>query len=147
MKNTHVALAVAAALLVGGLVGHAVPGRDGDFGRYRGGEAGRGFDGPRDGYGGGMMGGRTGGTMDAGVGMDDMMANMAAGLAGKTGDELDRAFLAEMIVHHQGAVDMAKALAAGSKRPEMQKFAADIVRVQSGEIDQMKAWQKSWFGN
>jgi uncharacterized protein (DUF305 family) len=42
---------------------------------------------------------------------------------------------------------MAELLAKGSARPEMQKFAADIIRVQQAEIDQMKAWEKSWFGN
>lgn len=79
--------------------------------------------------------------------MGSMMMDMAARLEGKTGDALDKVFLEDMIVHHQGAVDMAKLLAAGSNRPEMQKFAADIIRVQSAEIEQMEAWEKSWFGN
>lgn len=100
---------------------------------------------------GGMMGMRRmpDGSMMANMGggdsMGSMMMDMTARLRGKSGDELDKIFLEDMIVHHQGAVDMAKLLAAGSKRPEMQKFAADIIRVQSGEIEQMKAWEKSWF--
>ena len=81
------------------------------------------------------------------AGMGSMMMDMTARLEGKKGDALDRVFLADMIVHHQGAVDMAKLLAAGSARPEMQKFAADIIRVQSAEIAQMEAWEKAWFGN
>ena len=36
--------------------------------------------------------------------MDGMMSN----LQGKTGDEFDKAFLNEMIMHHEGAVVMAK---------------------------------------
>jgi hypothetical protein len=84
-----------------------------------------------------------GGSMDMGA----MMMDMTARLEGKKGDALDKVFLQDMIVHHQGAVDMAELLAKGSARPEMQKFAADIIRVQQAEIDQMKAWEKSWFGN
>jgi uncharacterized protein (DUF305 family) len=85
--------------------------------------------------------------MGASGDMGSMMMDMTARLEGKTGDALDKVFLEDMIVHHQGAVDMAKLLAAGSKRAEMQKFAADIIRVQSAEIAQMAAWEKSWFGN
>jgi uncharacterized protein (DUF305 family) len=84
-----------------------------------------------------------GGSVDMGA----MMMDMTARLEGKKGDALDKVFLEDMIVHHQGAVDMAELLAKGSARPEMQKFAADIIRVQQAEIDQMKAWEKSWFGN
>jgi hypothetical protein len=101
-----------------------------------------------------MMGGMGGmhmmpdGTMMAnGDGMAHDMAAMTARLDGKTGDELDRIFLEDMIVHHRGAVDMAKLLEAGTNRPEMKKFAADIIRVQTAEIAQMEAWEKSWFGN
>lgn len=38
------------------------------------------------------------------------MYEMEKMLQGKTGDELDRAFLEAMIPHHQGAIDMAKYL-------------------------------------
>lgn len=81
-----------------------------------------------------------------GSGMGAMMMDMTARLEGKTGDALDRVFLEDMIVHHQGAVDMAELLAAGTSRPEMRKFAEDIIRVQSAEIAQMEAWQSAWFG-
>ena len=84
---------------------------------------------------------------DESMSMDAMMMHMNDNLKGKTGDELDKAFLADMIVHHQGAVDMAKLLEAGTQRPELKKFAQDIITAQSGEIQQMKAWQKMWFPN
>ena len=71
--------------------------------------------------------------------MDDMSQMMA----GKTGDELDRAFLEGMIPHHQGAVDMAKMMA-GSKHPELVKFAGDIIAGQSREIEQMQKWMQEW---
>lgn len=78
--------------------------------------------------------------------MSGMMVDMTARLDGKTGDELDRVFLEDMIVHHQGAVDMAKKLKSGTQRPELKKMADDIISVQSQEIDMMRAWQKDWFG-
>ena len=53
--------------------------------------------------------------------MSMSMNDMGKMLEGKTGDELDRAFLEGMIPHHQAAVDMAKYLA-GSSRPELVKL-------------------------
>lgn len=89
-----------------------------------------------------MMNGDMGG-MDMGA----MMMDMTARLEGKKGDALDKIFLEDMIVHHQGAVDMAVLLRDGTNRAEMKKFAEDIIRVQTAEIAQMEAWEKSWFGN
>lgn len=75
--------------------------------------------------------------------MDMSMADMGAMLAGKTGDELNKAFLTGMIPHHQAAVDMAKYLAASNK-PELVKLGADIIAAQQKEIDQMNKWMKEW---
>ena len=75
--------------------------------------------------------------------MSMSMADMSTMMAGKTGDALDRAFLEGMIPHHQGAVDMAKMMA-GSKHPELVKFANDIIAGQSKEIEQMKKWMQEW---
>jgi uncharacterized protein (DUF305 family) len=77
--------------------------------------------------------------------MESMMSGMMAGLQGKTGDAFDKEFLAEMIVHHQGAVEMAKAVLATSKRPELIKLANDIITAQTKEIGMMQEWQKVWF--
>ena len=87
-----------------------------------------------------------GGVMQNGMmGMNDTMGSMMSGLKGKTGDEFDKAFLSEMIVHHQGAVEMAQAVLATSKRPELIKLANDIITAQTGEIKMMQDWQKAWF--
>ncbi len=77
--------------------------------------------------------------------MESMMGGMMAGLQGKTGDAFDKEFLSEMIVHHDGAVEMAKAVLATSKRPELIKLANDIISAQTKEIGMMKEWQKVWF--
>lgn len=87
------------------------------------------------------------GTMmnNAGMDMHSMMDGMMATLDGKTGDEFDKAFLSEMIVHHQGAVDMAQAVLDTSKKPELIKLANEIITAQTKEIRMMQDWQKAWF--
>ncbi len=82
---------------------------------------------------------------NTGMDMNSMMSGMMAGLQGKTGDAFDKEFLAEMIVHHQGAVEMAKAVLTTSKRPELIKLANDIISAQTKEIGMMQEWQKAWF--
>jgi len=77
--------------------------------------------------------------------MEAMMHDMMIGLEGKTGDEFDKAFLSEMIVHHEGAVDMAHAVLATSKRPELVKLANDIISAQTNEIAMMKGWLRDWY--
>ncbi|MBP9752144.1 MAG: DUF305 domain-containing protein [Candidatus Moranbacteria bacterium] len=61
------------------------------------------------------------------------------------GDLFDRAFLEEMIVHHKGAVDMAKLVLEKSARPELRKLAEEIIAAQTKEIDDMKGWLGTWF--
>ncbi len=90
------------------------------------------------------------GTMMSNMGSSDdmssMMMDMTARMEGKTGDELDKVFLEDMIIHHEGAVDMAKELQKGTKRPELQKMAKDIIDVQTKEISMMQQWLTDWFG-
>jgi uncharacterized protein (DUF305 family) len=74
-----------------------------------------------------------------------MMMDMTSRMQGKTGSELDKVFLEDMIIHHQGAVDMAKILDAGTQRPELKKMAADIINVQTKEIQMMQGWLKDWY--
>jgi uncharacterized protein (DUF305 family) len=77
--------------------------------------------------------------------MTDMMHNMTSELEDKTGDAFDKEFLSQMIVHHEGAVAMAKQVLAQSKRPELLKLAQDIIAAQTKEISMMQEWQKAWF--
>lgn len=86
-----------------------------------------------------MMGGS--GNMD----MADMMDVMNAELKGKTGDAFDQAFLAEMIVHHRGAVEMAQLALTNAKHQEIKNLANGIISAQNKEIAEMKAWQKAWY--
>ncbi len=77
--------------------------------------------------------------------MGGMMDGMMSGLKGKTGDTFDKAFLSEMIIHHEDAVNMAKEVLAKSKRPELIQLANEIVNAQTREIDMMKNWSNTWF--
>lgn len=79
-------------------------------------------------------------------GMDGAMGDMMAGLYGKTGDEFDRAFLSEMIVHHEGAVEMAEAALTNAKHSEIKNMANAIISAQTSEIEQMRNWQEAWYG-
>lgn len=78
--------------------------------------------------------------------MTDMMDSMNAELRGKSGDAFDQSFLSEMIVHHQGAVEMAELALANAKHQEIKDLANVIIAAQNKEIADMKAWQKAWYG-
>lgn len=81
------------------------------------------------------------------MGVHGVMEGTTEGLSGKIGDELDKAFIDEMIIHHEGAVEMAGTLIAGTKRSELLKLGNDIISAQTGEIEMMKRWRTEWFGN
>lgn len=61
-----------------------------------------------------------------------------ATLKSATGVEFDRLFLAGMIAHHEGAIEMAQDILE-SKNPKVRDFASKIIEVQAAEIATMKA--------
>jgi uncharacterized protein (DUF305 family) len=75
--------------------------------------------------------------------MADAMAVMADGMqrAPATG-VAERDFVAMMIPHHQGAIDMAKALLVYSSDPQLRNLAQGIITEQQNEIRVMQAWQQ-----
>ena len=54
-------------------------------------------------------------------------------------------YLAQMIPHHQEAIDTAQVILARTSRPEMRQFAQNIIQVQTAEIAQMKNWLNQWY--
>ncbi|HEY7992273.1 MAG TPA: DUF305 domain-containing protein [Stellaceae bacterium] len=72
-------------------------------------------------------------------GMDKMNHDMDA--APMTGNA-DHDFVAMMIPHHQGAVDMAEVELKYGKDPAMRRLARDIIAAQKKEIALMQAWLK-----
>ncbi|HEY4489001.1 MAG TPA: DUF305 domain-containing protein [Candidatus Paceibacterota bacterium] len=83
---------------------------------------------------------------DNSMGMGGEMDSMMAGLEGKNGDEFDKAFLSEMIMHHQGAVEMAEAALQNAEHEEIKNMANAIISAQTTEIQQMQGWQRAWYG-
>src|SRR6266478_9249691 len=75
--------------------------------------------------------------------MGDAMSVMHKGMhsAPYTGDP-DRDFVTMMIPHHQGAIDMAKALLLYGKDPQMRRLAQEIIIDQQSEIQLMQLWLK-----
>ncbi len=59
--------------------------------------------------------------------------------------DYDLRFIDGMILHHQGAVDMAKEAQQKSQRPEIKKLADNIITAQNKEIQQMQQWRKAWY--
>ncbi|GEM_PF-218286 len=87
----------------------------------------------------GMMNGQAGAIEDMSMGQ------MQETLAGKSGDDFDKEFIANMIVHHEGAVEMAQKAKQGAKRSEIKKMAEDVITAQSKEMEMMRGWYKDWY--
>jgi len=75
--------------------------------------------------------------------MADAMSVMHKGMhsAPQTGDPAHD-FVTMMIPHHQGAIDMAKALLLYGKDPQMRRLAQEIITDQQSEIELMQRWLK-----
>ena len=73
--------------------------------------------------------------------MDDAMTVMNYGMtAAPMNGNADHDFVTMMIPHHQGAVDMAKALLLYTKDPELTNLAQGIITEQQNEIRLMQGW-------
>ena len=73
--------------------------------------------------------------------MDEMML----GFRGLEGEAYEEMFLRGMIVHHIGAINMAKDLLEQTNRPELIELANDIISSQSSEVEMMRGWLEEWF--
>jgi DUF305 family protein family protein len=56
--------------------------------------------------------------------------------------DADHDFVTTMIPHHQGAIDMAKALLLYGKDPQVRRLAQEIITDQQSEIQLMQLWLK-----
>lgn len=92
---------------------------------------------------------------DGQMGMHGMMGrgSMHMGMMGNDTDmdrlsvaqDFDKAFIEEMIPHHQMAVMMASMLKAGTNRGEMKQLADNIITSQTKEIQDMRRWYQTWY--
>lgn len=74
----------------------------------------------------------------------DSMMVMVDSLRDKKGDDFDRAFIEQMIPHHESAVAMAQLIAERSSHEEVKELGNEIISAQKGEINRMKAWYTAW---
>lgn len=68
-------------------------------------------------------------------------ASMHAKMAAASGDTVDSAYIAKMIAHHEGAVEMAEVALRDSRDPEIRRMAQAVVDTQTREIAEMRAWK------
>lgn len=64
----------------------------------------------------------------------------------KQATSFDRAFLDEMVPHHQGAIRMARAVHDETDDDDIRSLAGAIVTSQSNEIEAMNKWRRAWYG-
>ncbi len=81
-------------------------------------------------------------TTDAMAGMDH--STPMTGM-GDSDAPYDAQFIANMTVHHEGAIVMARQALTQAERPEIKDLANAIITAQEGEIAQMQAWRTTWY--
>ncbi len=64
----------------------------------------------------------------------------------KTASGIDQHFIEQMIPHHEGAIAMANLALERAKRSEIKILAQAIIKAQTNENQEMKAWYQDWFG-
>jgi uncharacterized protein (DUF305 family) len=57
----------------------------------------------------------------------------------------DKAFIDNMIPHHESAIAMAQVVLGESENPEIREIAGAIVDAQEREIEQMRSWRDEWY--
>ncbi|USR90895.1 DUF305 domain-containing protein [Phormidium yuhuli AB48] len=79
--------------------------------------------------------------------MDGQGMHMAAMYLGPADDEFELRFLDAMIIHHEGAIDMAEEALEKSEREEVRQLSQEIIESQEDEIAQMEQWRDEWHAD
>lgn len=74
-----------------------------------------------------------------------MMSMRTDLVALQTAKDFDRAFIEEMIPHHQMGVRMAQMALTNPQHPEIKRLGESIIRTQTEEIHQMQRWYQVWY--
>jgi uncharacterized protein (DUF305 family) len=83
--------------------------------------------------------------MGSGMMHGGMMGNSGDIASLETAKPFDKAFIEQMIPHHQMAIMMAAMLKISTSQKEMKQLADNIIRTQSEEIEQMRSWYNIWY--
>ena len=75
--------------------------------------------------------------------MDNMMNKMEMPTGNLTPDQATQLYLKNMIAHHEGAVEMAKAYLKIGKNSRLLQISRDVIATQPKEIDEMKTLLKN----
>jgi uncharacterized protein (DUF305 family) len=98
-------------------------------------------------FGGDVPSWTTGGAMGmGGMGMGGGMGTGTSLAALKNAADFDRAFIEQMIPHHQMGVMMASMAQTNSQHPQLRAMQQAMVKAQSREIEQMSQWYRNWYG-
>ena len=87
----------------------------------------------------------TGHSMGSGMMRMGMMGDATDIEKLKNASDFDKAFIEEMIPHHQMAVMMAQMLQGITNRSEMEQLAKNIIDAQTREINLMRDWYRQWY--
>jgi len=60
------------------------------------------------------------------------------------GAAFDEAFIADMLAHHEGAMNMAEQAQATTAHNEIRTLAGNILQSQGAEVMKMRTWQQDW---
>ncbi len=71
----------------------------------------------------------------------------ASGATASAYAPFDAMFIDVMIVHHQGAIEMARDAQQQAEHAEIKQLAQEIIDAQEGEIGQMRDWRTQWYAD
>lgn len=80
----------------------------------------------------------------AGMDMGGDMVEMMNKLNDLKGEEYDKEFLKQMILHHEQAIEMSRYAETNANHQELKDLAREVIAAQTKEIEQMKQWQQEW---
>jgi uncharacterized protein (DUF305 family) len=92
------------------------------------------------------VGGQPGPPAGRGMGMGAGMGPGAGMMTGAVADA-NAHFIQMMVPHHEQAIAMAKLAQQKGDHADVKALAADVVKTQTAEIAQMKAWYRAWYGS
>ena len=61
--------------------------------------------------------------------------------------KFDLRFIDAMVLHHEGAIALAKNLLQTSQRNDFKQLAQAIITTQESDLSQMKQWRQTWYPN